>query len=274
MPSRWYTPVSALVVTLTACTTNPATPIATASMASPTPTAVGIDGVALEGLELEEPDWKPSGSNWTLVLTWDAPVGVTVDHYEVRRNAITVEDVVDSTSYRDDDVEPGTRYRYEVTGVDAEGGETAAAKATIKTRELPLADARLEGTFAMRLTVDRATGTRNPVRGGAISFAFDPRCGWGPCEVHWTVSRARAEGRLDRDGAVYTASVRTPLFVRSCFGDVIDEMVDVRLRVTRAAPIRDEWRATKIEGTIGEVSSYGGCMTATVDWDVRGTLQS
>lgn len=274
MLPRWYTPVSALVLTLTACTTDPATPIATASIASPTPTAVAIDDVALEGLELDEPDWKPSGSNWTLVLTWDAPVGVTVDHYEVRRNAITVEDVVDSTSYRDDDVEPGTRYRYEVAGVDAEGGETAAAKATIKTREPALAEARLEGTFAVRLVADRATGTRNPVRGGAISFSFDPGCRSGPCEVRWTVSRARTEARLDRDGAVYAASVRTPLFVRNCFGDVIDEALDVRLRVTRAAPLRDEWRATKIEGTIDEVSSYGGCMTASVDWDVRGTLQS
>ena len=149
-----------------------------------------------------------------------------------------------------------------------------AAKTSIETREPPLADTRLEGTFAVRLVVDRASGTRNPVRGGAIFFSFDPRCPSGPCEVRWTMSRARTEGRLDRDGAVYAASVRTPLFVRNCFGDVIDEALRVRLRVTRAAALRDEWRATKIEGTIDEVSSYGGCMTATVDWDVHGTLQS
>jgi hypothetical protein len=64
------------------------------------------------------------------------------------------------------------------------------------------------------------------------------------------------------------------MFVRNCFGDMIDERIDVRLRVTGAAPLRDEWRATKIEGAIGEVSSYGGCVTATVDWIVRGSLQS
>jgi hypothetical protein len=48
----------------------------------------------------------------------------------------------------------------------------------------------------------------------------------------------------------------------------------VRLRVTAAAALRGRWRATKMEGTVEEESSYGGCVTATIDWNVRGALQS
>ena len=86
--------------------------------------------------------------------------------------------------------------------------------------------------------------------------------------------KARTDGTLRRADAVYAAKLRTPLFVRNCFGAVVDETLDVRLRVTAAAPLRGRWRATKIEGTIEEVSSYGGCVTATIDWNVRGALQS
>ena len=79
---------------------------------------------------------------------------------------------------------------------------------------------------------------------------------------------------LRRAGAVYEATLRTPLFVRNCFGDVTDEALDVRLRIRGAAPLDGRWRATKLEGAIHEVSSYGGCMTATIDWDVHGSLQA
>jgi hypothetical protein len=124
------------------------------------------------------------------------------------------------------------------------------------------------------MVVDRASGTRNPVRGGAIFFAFDPLCNEGACTVRWSVRKARTDGRLRRADAVYAARLRTPLFVRNCFGAVVDEALDVRLRVTAAAALRGRWRATRIEGTIAEVSSYGGCVTATIDWNVRGALQS
>ncbi len=88
------------------------------------------------------------------------------------------------------------------------------------------------------------------------------------------VRRAETDGTLRRDGAVYAAMLRTPLFVRNCFGDLVDESLDVRFRVTRAAPVDGAWRATAIEGTITEVSSYGGCLTASIRWTVRGSLQN
>ena len=260
-----------IVFVLGACTasstTDPASTRATA-------TEPAIGGVRPGKLEIAEPEWKANGANWVLELSWQAIDEAPIDHYEVARNGVTVDDAVAGSTFRDLDVEPGARYRYEIVGIGADGTPTRPATASIKTDEPPLSDARLEGTFVVRMVVERASGTRNPVRGGAIFYGFDPLCRSGACSVRWTVRKARTDGTLRRTDAVYAARLRTPLFVRNCFGAVVDEALDVRLRVTAAAPLRGRWHATRIEGTVEEVSSYAGCMTATIDWNVRGALQS
>ena len=228
----------------------------------------------IEAITIDEPAWQPDGDDWELVLTWTAPDGITIDHYEVRRNGVTIDRDVTTATFSDVDVEPGARYRYAVVGVDADGVATGEATTSIRTDEPKLALARLEGSFVVRMVVDRASGTTDPVRGGDISFTFDPACRSGPCPVGWSVRRARTDGTLRRDDAVYTAKLRTPLFIRNCHGDVVDEALVVRLRVSRAAALDGEWRATKIEGSIREISSYGGCLTATIDWNVHGSLQN
>ena len=241
---------------------------------SPSPSGVVTENLVVEGLEIEETRWKADGANWRLVLSWLAPPGLSVDHYRVTRDGVTVGVALQTTTFRDDDVEPGMRYRYSVTALDADGASTRAAVASIRTNEPSLAEARLEGSFAMRLTARWSKGIKDPVRGGAIAFSFDPSCRHGACSVRWTVRNTRAEGTLRRSRGVYSAKLRTPLFVRNCFGRPTDESLDVHLRVKAAAPIRRAWRVTKIEGSIHEVSSSPGCKTASIDWNVRGTLQN
>jgi len=240
---------------------------------SPTPSPVSIESVTIADLAIDEPRWKADGSNWRLTLSWPAPSGVTIDHYEIRRDGVTIADDVVSVPFRDDGVQPGAYYRYSVTGLDADGRATQPAERSIRTDEPSPGDARLEGIFVVRMEVERSTGTRDPVRGGAISFAFEPVCDIGACSARWTVRRSRAEGTLRRSGASYAAALRTPFFVRNCFGRLTDEALDVRLRVKAAAPVRGSWRATKIEGSITEVSKHPGCITASIVWSVRGTLQ-
>jgi hypothetical protein len=262
-----------LLLVLGACTASSTTGEPSAEVPA-TAKARAIGDLRPGGLTIEEPDWKATGANWALDVSWHALDEPTIDHYEVARDGVTVDDAVTGTSFRDRQVQPGVRYRYEVVGVAADGTQTRPASASIKTDEPPLSEARLDGTFVVRMVVERATGTRNPVRGGAIFYRFDPVCDRGACAVRWSVRKARTDGTLRRAEAVYAATLRTPLFVRNCFGSVVDETLDVRLRVTAAAASRGRWRATRIEGTIEEVSSYGGCVTATIDWNVRGALQS
>jgi hypothetical protein len=271
MLEGWRRVATVTSVLLFGCTSSPGVTIAPSSAA---PTGPSIESLTIEGLEIDEPRWTADGSRWRLTLTWTAPEGVEVDHYEVRRNGVTVDDAVRSTTFPDPEVKPGARYRYSVIGLDADGEATRAAVARIKTDEPSLAEARLQGTFVVRMRVVRASGTKDPVRGGAIFFSFDPSCAKGACSVRWTVRRSRAQGALQRDEASYTATLRTPFFVRNCFGRLTDETLNVRLRVRAAAPIKRTWRVTKIEGSIEEVSSHPGCKTASIDWDVHGTLQS
>ena len=267
----WRRAATVTAVLFVGCTSSPEIVIAPTS---PVATGAPTENLTIEGLEIDEPRWKANGANWRLVLSWQAPAGLAVDHYEVRRDGVTVAGEVGSTKFRDDDVEPGARYRYSVAGFDALGQATLPAVDSIDTRGPAVAEARLEGRFVVRMVVERATGTRNPVRGGAIFYSFDPACGEGACSVRWAVRKSRAEGTLRRDGAEYTATLRTPFFVRNCFGRLTEEKVDVRLRVTGAAALGHAWRATKIEGSIVEVSSHPGCVTASIDWDVRGALQN
>lgn len=270
MLGGWRRAATVTALVLAACTSSPDIVV---TPSSPSMSPVSTESVTIEGLEIDEPRWNADGTNWRLLLSWQAPAGVTVDHYEIRRDGVTIADDVTSTFLRDTGVEPGTRYRYSITGLDADGRATQPAVDSIKTDEPPPDDARLEGSFVVRMEVERATGTRNPVRGGAIYFAFEPRCEIGACSARWTVRRSRAEGTLQRSGATYSATLRTPFFVRNCFGRLTDEALDVRLRVTAAAPVRGSWRATKIEGAITEVSKHPGCVTASIVWAVRGTLQ-
>jgi hypothetical protein len=273
MPSCRCTAWAGVTLILAACTSTPGPGGAPSPTASPT-TAPVTRSATIEGLSIAEPAWRPDGDDWQLVLTWRAPDGVAIDHYEVRRNGVTIDRDVSAATFSDVDVEPGARYRYAVVGVAADGIETGEATASIRTHEPKVSLARLEGSFVVRMAVDRASGTADPVRGGAISFTFDPACRSGPCHVGWSVRRAKTDGTLRRDDALYEAKLRTPLFIRNCHGDVVDEALVVRLRVTRAAPLDGEWRATKIEGTIREVSSSGGCLTARIDWHVHGALQN
>jgi hypothetical protein len=271
MPTRTLTAATLTAMALTACTTSALDPPAGTPPALSAGAAVELGRI--EGLAIEQPSWTADGSNWTVTLSWREPDGFRVDHYRVSRDGVTIADDVSSTSFRDDDVHPGTRYAYRVAGVGPAGESTLPAIEKVTTGRPPLSEARLEGTFALRMIVGSATGTRSAVRGGGISHTFEPRCREGACSVRWSMRRARAEGLLRRDGASYTARLSTPLFIRNCFGRVVDEAVDVRFRIRAAAAYRHAWRATRIEGRIDEVSSFAGCRTAAIAWKVAGPLQ-
>ncbi len=77
---------------------------------------------------------------------------------------------------------------------------------------------------------------------------------------------------LVRDGATYAGRARTPLLIRNCYGDEVDEQVSARFRVVDADARGGSWRATRIEGAITERSKWKGCMVAFIEWTVEGTL--
>jgi hypothetical protein len=224
----------------------------------------------IDGLTIHEPTlgWRRSG--WELHLAWDPPAEGPVDHYRVSRDGTLVDGDVVLPSWTDRTVVPGTRYTYSVVGVMTDGKRARPQHTTIRTDFPPLEDARLQGTFVMVLHLARSSGTHNPVQGGRVVFRFEPRCARGPCGVRWTIRDRDTDMRLARDGTTYVARGRTPLLLRNCLGDEVDETVKARLRVVSATVRHGRWQATKIEGTLWERSAWEGCMTASITWDVHG----
>jgi hypothetical protein len=228
---------------------------------------------AIADLEITEPTWRADGSNWALGLTWVATSATPFDHYEVWRNGDAVDESIAAATWTDRDVAPGTRYRYAVIGVAADGSRTRPERSTIDTDTPPVGDARLEGSFVMVMHAEASEGVDDPVKGGRVVFRFDPSCGRGACSTRWTVRDRETDMTLTRDGAIYAGRDRTPLLIRNCLGDEVDEGVRARFRVVEAASRDGRWRAVAIEGAISERSAWSGCMEASIRWTVRGVIR-
>jgi hypothetical protein len=243
---------------------------------SPVSSAPGSNVVATLGeLRVEQPDaWKADPRTWALTLAWEAPSDFEVDHYEVMRDGRAVAKDVSQTRYGDHDAEPATTYRYSVVGFDAEGNHTGSATATVDTGSPPVADARLEGRFGMKMHITSQTGLTSGASGGGLVFLYDPRCGSGPCDVTWTRQGSSVGGTLARDGAAYRGTVYAPLLVHSCHGGTLNETLVFATRVTQGAVVHGEWRATKIEGTLEESAPASGCVTAHITWKYTGFAQA
>ena len=116
------------------------------------PEGPGIADMRLEGLMAEQPrQWKGTGENWVVMLTWSEP-GVPVDHYVVSRNGSVIDNDVAGPGYRDRAIWPSEPYEYEVTAIDASWESSRPASVRIRTDAPPLAESRLVGDFDVRMT--------------------------------------------------------------------------------------------------------------------------
>lgn len=261
--------VAVLALCVGACSSTVVTTDRVARRVTVAPSAVP----AIAGLEITEPTWRPDGSDWALDLTWASTGAMPFDHYEVWRDGDAVDAWVDAATWTDRDVEPGTRYRYAVIGVAADGSRTRPERSTIDTDTPPVGDARLEGSFVMVMHAEASEGVDDPVNGGRVVFRFDPVCGRGACSTRWTVRDRETDMTLTRDGSIYVGRDHTPLLIRNCFGDEVDERVRARFRVVEAASRDGRWRAVGIEGAVTERSAWSGCMVASIRWTVRGVIR-
>ena len=218
--------------------------------------------------------WRADPKSWSVEVTWDPPPDFEVDHYEVRRNGRTIEDGLSATRLVDRDVAPEAGYDYDVTAVDAGGARTAASRVSVDTNAPPVADARLEGRFAMKMHITGQSGLQGGASGGGMLFLYDPACAKGSCDVTWSRKGRSGSGRLARSDASYGGTVHASFQIGSCHGGSLTETLVLSTKVVEASEIRGEWRATKIEGTLHESAPASGCVTATIDWTFAGFIQT
>jgi hypothetical protein len=255
--------VACLVAATTACTSatfgSGSAPVAT---------------MRLTGLHASQPHtWRADGRGWSVTLRWPS-LGGDIRRYAVRRDGELLRSAIHGTTFVDRRALPGSSYIYSVVGVDPAGRSTRPASVAIRTHQPPRSQGRLGGVFLTRLHLVKSHGLAIPPSGGAFTFVFHPECGRGPCGVHWRVGERPTAGRMARHDETYRGVVQGPFQIRSCTGATIDERLLIRVRVTDAAMVGRDWRATRFEGSLVESSRVAGCVPAGITWTLRGAIQT
>jgi Fibronectin type III domain len=259
--------VSALLLVVASCTSGGDTTRTPDEGASPTG--------AIPSLAATQPRvWRSSADSWAITLTWQAPPEVSIDHYELSRDDAPLDTDVRETTYRDTDVNPGTTYRYSVVGVSADGVPTGPAVAKVRANAPALGDARLEGSFLVKMEVASSSGLTAEPSGGSLMFVYDPLCGADACNTKWRVRAHDPTATLARHGSRYRGKAHGALLLRGCTGGTIDETIEIQTRILAAGPVRDTWRATRIEGSLRESGKAPGCTAASITWTFEGVIQT
>ena len=252
---------ASLAGALTACTT-PSTD--DEPSADPTP----IQGVRIEGVRAAQPDrWAPDGSNWEITITWDEPAAA-IDHYEISRDDILLDNDVQALSYTDGGAPPGERVRYEIVGMS---GDTSSLPGGVglRTGEPSLDEARFDGSFNVDVVaVDWSTTIVEP-KSYRAQFIFKPLCAkstWS-CDVSWDEYYGTAEGTLERRGPTYAGEAFGTLNLPDCrTGKKLDARLEIDVKVLRAAAANG-WFVDDFKGTIVEsLPASASCPAVSISW--------
>lgn len=230
----------------------------------PTP----IQDVRIEGVRASQPDrWAPDGSNWEVTITWYEP-DVAVDHYEITRDDVLLDNDVQELSYTDGGAPPGERIRYEIVGLVGDASSLPGG-AGLRTGEPTLAQARFDGTFNVDVVaVDWSTTIVEP-KSYRAQFIFKPECAKSTwfCDVSWDEYYGTAEGTLERRGSTYVGEAFGTLNLPDCrTGKKLDARLEIDVKVLRAAAA-DGWYVDDFKGTIVEsLPASATCPAVWISW--------
>ena len=222
--------------------------------------------------EVPQPTLTEQDAPFRVRLSWTMPAGGAVDGFEVTRDGdVRARLPGTATGYVDHDVSPQSSYTY---AVEAARGDRHSRPALVVARLSvpPLAAARLEGYFNVRLKVTSSSGYSNDLPGtSSAGWHFKPRCRHGACGALWSDNASkRLHARATRHGARYRISYRGFLFV-SCSGAHATSALEITLRVTKARVRGHEWLASRVQGTFGTSEAEQlGCVASQMQAKVLG----
>jgi hypothetical protein len=222
------------------------------------PAAAGGGGTIVAPFPDPPSGLRASAGSFRVMLTWDEPPLEGVS-YRISRDGGKIGET-SRLRFADPHAMPGQDYRYDVVAL-AEAGPSDPATITVRTPAAPLALARLEGTFTVRITRTAAHGflSLGPKRSRG-GFTFTPVCDRWACDVRWAYLGLKAvDDRLRRSGDRYRGS-DTGAFGTKCGAKRSTSTLSITIRVVAAGPVSDEWLATQIAGTLVErVPAQLGC---------------
>ena len=256
-----------VILVATGCTTT------ADSSSTPNPDGDQVPAAApgsVTDLRVAQPHpWGANPSSWKATVAWHAPAsGGDVDHYEIARDGRTLNRSVAPTSFQDGDVEPSATYHYQVTAVGADGTAGEPTKVSLKTGEPSLQDARLDGKYVTRFTP--TSSTLGMTRTLPALVIFSANCKTGACDTVYRRSGLTGSGTLHQAGTSYTGSLSAPFAMLNCQSSRINESLSFAIHVTNGGVVKGQWVVTAFEGTLTEVASSSGCVTATNHWTITG----
>jgi hypothetical protein len=145
----------------------------------------------------------------------------------------------------------------------------------------PLANARLEGSFDLKLRLTSVSGIGGVQRGSVkeVAWAFQPVCSGGACSVRLQIppslfGRKTATIRLQKAGVRYTGSGTA--YFATCMLKPVAGSTRVTLTVTGGSWIGGSWRATRVVGSVRyrapATSGALRCRASAIDAAVQGRL--
>ncbi len=218
---------------------------------------------------------KAAAAAFKVVVSWTRSSGSLAGYRIYRDGHVLGEVDVDVRRYVDDTVVPNSRYRYQVAAFTEAGFTTDRADVSVKTPAASLALARVQGTFNAKLHMTSSYGVTFSGDGGpgTLGLRLTPACAQGPCNVTLDVIGAKIERfTLRQTGANYTGT-GTDRAAFTCGGTPTSASFAVTFTVAAAKPLKDAWRASKLEGTILVRSgSQLGCVASGLDYSFTATL--
>lgn len=208
-----------------------------------------------------------------VTLRWAGAADDTDLEYRILRDDVVLA-IVDSDTlqYVDDEVDPGTRYRYAVVAwIDTVASDPVVV--AVKTEVPPVSQARLLGVFDVRFDRTSTYGISDEPERTTAGWRFRPECETGPCDVSWKDIARRIEGLdLKRDGARYSGSGSGQIGF-TCGGTPSTANYSVSVRVVSARVVNGRWRATRIEATWSyTIPVQLGCRSGGTTWEGNGLL--
>jgi hypothetical protein len=242
---------------------------------SPTPTIVINPPRALVGTGSTS-----SLSSSSVSLRWTRPAhGQRPDRYIILRDGDEIARTT-ALTFTDNDVSWGTSHVYRVQSIaQGEISKSTNARRVIVPNP-PLSEARLEGTASASMRVAYAAPFYDINLAHSATWTFNPGCGSGPCSVGWSARHsgpqltATTGGTLSRSGSTYTGTDGFPQ--NSCGNNPVPTSIRITIRITAAAKIGNQWRATAFSGAMTEYTNWpaacGGNTQRTADWTFGGSL--
>jgi hypothetical protein len=175
-----------------------------------------------------------------------------IEGYTLYRNGFEVGTVMGDGPGRfvDDEVLPLVRYQYAVAAFGQDGVASEPVEVRVKTPAASLAEARLEGTFNVKIHVVSSFGYTSGGGGSTGGWTFTPKCKRGACGVKVSrVFRGSAGVTMERRSATYRAQGSGRLGVR-CGGTPSTSTYTIQLRVVKADTVDGEWHAVAVGGSL------------------------